>query len=180
MPALPAARRTTFSGAAWLSIAAAAGAAAVIAFTLLRPDMPPAPTERPTAPVETPSVSDPPPAQRSESAPPEQGSGPAPAGAERPGAADARAATATLQPRALRLELLALKPVWIRVTVDGQRTIEREVPAEFRVTLDADRAIAIRAGNAGALMVGENNAAPAPLGREGQVVTRIFPSPSGR
>lgn len=80
----------------------------------------------------------------------------------------------------LRLELVARQPVWIRVTVDGRRRMEREVPEGFRVTLDAERAVAIRAGDAGALMVGENGRAPAPLGREGQVLTRIFPSPANR
>lgn len=99
-----------------------------------------------------------------------------------PAAAPSASSSSTLgsataaQPRELRLELVALRPVWIRVTVDGRRTIEREVPADFRTTIDADRAVAVRAGDAGALMVGENGGPPAPLGRTGQVVTRIFPS----
>jgi hypothetical protein len=99
---------------------------------------------------------------------------PAPAAPE----AQAQASSVAPPPGTVRLELVALRPVWIRVTVDGRRRIEREVPQGFRATLDAERAIAIRAGNAGAVMVGANGAAPAPLGREGQVATRIFPTPN--
>lgn len=41
--------------------------------------------------------------------------------------------------------------VWMRVTVDGVRVVEREVPAGSRLPLNAEQSIVIRTGDAGAV-----------------------------
>jgi hypothetical protein len=178
LPAVMRARRVqrrTVTGVQLAGIAAVAAVLAIAGFLLLRPGEESASPTNPraaSAPTEsrTVPVRPAPPAPGATAAPGSGSSTP-------PAAAPARPAP---QPRALRLVLAAVRPVWIRVTVDGRRSIEREVPAGFRTTIDADRAVAIRAGDAGALNVGVNGAAEAPLGRTGQVATRIFTAPAER
>jgi hypothetical protein len=77
-------------------------------------------------------------------------------------------------PHALEAELNVQRHVWVRVLVDGQRTIERELPAGTRIPLHADRAIVIRAGDAGALHLTINGVDRGPLGKDAEIVTRTF------
>lgn len=163
--------RRAITGVQLAGIAAVAAVLSIGGFLLLRPTNEPAPASSSPAagsPAPTRATPGPPPAT-SASKPSDAASAPT-AGQTSPAP----------QPRALRLELSAARPVWIRVTVDGRRSIEREVAAGFRATIDADRAVAIRAGDAGALSVGVNGARAVPLGRTGQVATRIFSAPEER
>jgi hypothetical protein len=67
----------------------------------------------------------------------------------------------------------------MRVTVDDNKTLERQVPAGQHIPLEADRVIAVRAGDAGAVRVTVDGRDLGILGADGQVVTRTFtPSPS--
>ena len=79
---------------------------------------------------------------------------------------------------AVNVELRTLQPVWMRVTVDGQKQREGTVPAGERLQLHADRAIVIRAGNGADVVVktatGEN-----PLGAAGQPITFTFTKAGG-
>ena len=77
-------------------------------------------------------------------------------------------------PRALTIELVALRPVWARVTVDGRRAVEREFVANQRMSFGADRAIAVRAGDAGAIRLVVDGKDLGVLGRDGQILSRTF------
>jgi cytoskeleton protein RodZ len=76
-------------------------------------------------------------------------------------------------PSDARSELIAVKDVWVRATVDGERVVERELAAGARVPLRG-RAITIRAGNAGAVRIVIDGQDRGLLGAEGVVVTRTF------
>ena len=76
-------------------------------------------------------------------------------------------------------EIVTLRPVWLRVTVDGERTIEREVPGNERIPLKARRTIAIRAGDASAVRVMLAGQDQGVLGRTGEVVNRTFTVSTG-
>lgn len=85
-------------------------------------------------------------------------------------------------PEGPRTEIIALRRVWVRVTVDGTREVERELQANDRIPLRAGRTIVIRTGNAGAIRLTINGEDRGTLGREGEVVTRTVktPAPSNR
>ena len=73
----------------------------------------------------------------------------------------------------------------MRVTVDGARVLEREVPANTTVPLNAEQTIVIRTGDAGAVKLSIRGKEHGFLGAEGEVVTRFFsvpprPAPAGR
>jgi len=87
-----------------------------------------------------------------------------------------RAAPAEAAPP--RSEILAVRRVWVRIVVDGVKTTERELQAGERVSLPAGGAVAIRAGNAGALQVTINGEDRGSLGAEGEVVTRTLQIPT--
>lgn len=74
----------------------------------------------------------------------------------------------------VNVELTTRRRVWMRVTLDGQRAFEREVPADQHIPLHADRSILIRAGDAGAVAIRRNGRDAGPLGRDGVVGTREF------
>jgi hypothetical protein len=116
---------------------------------------------------ETSSSSSTGPAPTTASAPATTTPAPAPAPAAEAAAPAARA-------HALEAELNIQRRVWVRVLVDGQRTIERELPAGTRIPLQADRAIVIRAGDAGALRLTINGVDRGPLGKDAEIVTRTF------
>ncbi len=77
-------------------------------------------------------------------------------------------------PRALNLELVTIRPVWTRVTVDDKRIVEREIPGGQRLPLGADRSISIRAGDAGAIRVIVDGKDLGALGKDGQIANRSF------
>jgi hypothetical protein len=74
----------------------------------------------------------------------------------------------------VRVELVTIRPVWVRALVDGERTIERELPANTRIPLHGQQMIAIRAGDAGALRILLDGQDQGTLGREGFPVNRTF------
>jgi Domain of unknown function (DUF4115) len=98
---------------------------------------------------------------------------PAGTAADKPGSSKA-------PPELFAAELTATRPVWVRVTADGARLFERELPANTRVPLRAEKTIVIRAGNAGAVRLSLAGQDQGPLGPEGAVVTRTFTIPARR
>jgi hypothetical protein len=100
-----------------------------------------------------------------------QGSAPANTQPSPPVVATPSAGTANSR---INLELLTHRTVWLRVTVDGRRTIEREAPAGQRIPVLGDRAIVIRAGDAGAITLSVNGRDQGPLGQDGAILTRTF------
>ena len=148
--ASPEARRRDFPG--WIPWAFVGAAAVLISAVLLMrsPQAPAAPDPAPApATVETPAA--------------------APAAV--PLAAPAPAPVASPHPPA---EIRTLRSVWVRVTVDGQREVERELEADARIPLPAGRSFVIRAGDAGAVRFLLNGQDQGPLGPDAQVVTRTF------
>ena len=80
-------------------------------------------------------------------------------------------------PAALMGELSAVRRVWVRVTADGQRTVERELAAGERVPLRADRSIVVRAGDAGAARLTINGRDEGSIGKDGLIGTRTITAP---
>ena len=104
---------------------------------------------------------------------PSSAAAPAATPVEAPATVPAPAALAG-PPRALTIEFVTLRPVWARITVDGKRAFEREFPANQRVPLGADRTIAVRAGDAGAIRLIVDGRDQGVLGKDGQVYNRMF------
>ena len=83
-------------------------------------------------------------------------------------------------PRAVNVVLTTIRPVWTRVTVDDRKVIEREIPGAQTIPLGADRAIAIRAGDAGAIRLVVDGKDLGAMGRDGQIASRTFTAPAAR
>ena len=86
-------------------------------------------------------------------------------------------AVAPADPGSPRSEIVALQRVWVRVVVDGDREVERELAAGERVPLRAGTVSVIRAGNAGAVRVTINGENRGTLGPEGEPITRTLRAP---
>jgi hypothetical protein len=84
---------------------------------------------------------------------------------------------APADPEPPRSEILALQRVWVRVVVDGNREVERELAAGERVPLRAGTVSVVRAGNAGAVRVTINGENRGTLGPEGEPITRTLRAP---
>jgi hypothetical protein len=84
----------------------------------------------------------------------------------------------TQPPATLQTEIVTTEPAWVRVTADGERVIERELPAGARIPFKAERTIQIRTGNAGAVRLSIRGKDQGPLGKIGAVVTRSFTVPA--
>jgi len=89
----------------------------------------------------------------------------------------AQPAAAPSDPGPPRSEIVALQRVWVRVVVDGNREVERELAAGERVALRAGTVSVIRAGNAGAVRVTINGENRGTLGPEGEPITRTLRAP---
>lgn len=74
-------------------------------------------------------------------------------------------------------EITTTRRVWVRVVVDGNRVLERELPADTRVPLRAQKTIVIRTGDAGAVRLSIAGRDQGFLGRTGEVVTRTINVP---
>jgi hypothetical protein len=83
-----------------------------------------------------------------------------------------------VDPHALRIDLTTVRRVWLRVAVDGRIALEREVAAGEQLPFGADRAIVVRAGDAGAVTVRVGGVDQGAIGGDGQVVTRTFAAPA--
>jgi len=81
------------------------------------------------------------------------------------------------EPRPLRIGVTTLRPVWMRVMVDGARRVEREVPANQTLTFGADRVIVLRVGDAGGVSLSVNGVDQGRLGRDGQIAVRTLTPP---
>ena len=106
-------------------------------------------------------------------APPASTPAPAPAPAASAPATPTPVAS-TGPPRALNVVLMTSRPVWTRVTVDDRKVIERELPGSQTIPLGADRAIAIRTGDAGAVRLVVDGKDIGVMGRDGQIGSRAF------
>jgi hypothetical protein len=62
----------------------------------------------------------------------------------------------------------------MRVTVDGVRTLERELPAGQTLSFGGERAVVVRAGDAGGVRATMNGVDRGPLGRDGWPQTVPF------
>ena len=71
-------------------------------------------------------------------------------------------------------EISTSRRVWLRVTVDGERVVEREVDAGTKIPLTPTSQLIVRTGDAGAVRVSLAGKDQGPLGPAGQVVTRSF------
>jgi cytoskeletal protein RodZ len=69
----------------------------------------------------------------------------------------------------LRLSFSVTRPCWVAATADGQRTLYRTLAPGERQTIDAERQIAVRFGDAGAVTWAINGRDGAPLGGSGEV-----------
>jgi hypothetical protein len=67
--------------------------------------------------------------------------------------------------------------VWLRVLVDGERALEREVEGNARIPLAPRETLVVRAGDGAAVRVAIRGADQGPLGRPGVPVTRAFTIP---
>lgn len=75
------------------------------------------------------------------------------------------------------VQLTTVRHVWVRITADGVKTLERELPADSRIPIDARESIVIRAGDAGAVRMVIGGKDQGPLGPDGVVRTRAFTPP---
>jgi hypothetical protein len=101
-------------------------------------------------------------------------SGPASVPAPSQPAVPSVAQPATADAGSTRSEIVALQRVWVRVVVDGNREVERELAAGERVALRAGTASVVRAGNAGAVRVTIDGQDRGTLGPEGEPITRTL------
>jgi cytoskeletal protein RodZ len=71
----------------------------------------------------------------------------------------------------LSIDLHATGPCWVEATADGVRRVRRLMDAGDRVTVTAQHAVTMRAGDAAALAFSVNGSPGRPLGGAGRVVT---------
>jgi hypothetical protein len=92
--------------------------------------------------------------------------------------AAARQPAATVPPAApgVVVELKTVRPVWMRVVVDGRKNIEGMVQAGEPLHLTGDRSIVVRVGNGGDVLVKTGDREDR-FGEVGQPVTRTFSKP---
>jgi cytoskeleton protein RodZ len=95
---------------------------------------------------------------------------PAPASLDVAQPAPARADPAVRADR-LMIGLATTAPCWVSATVDGERVLERQLPAGDHRFLEVRRELVLTAGDAGALSLTLNGASARPLGKSGAVVT---------
>ena len=93
--------------------------------------------------------------------------------------ADAAPAAAPATPqKAIRVTLETIRPVWLRVTADGVRALEDELPAGEKLEFGGDQAVVVRAGDAGGVRASVNGVDRGPLGRDGWPLT-VSVTPEG-
>ena len=77
-------------------------------------------------------------------------------------------------------QITTIRAVWVRVVADGERVVERELPAQSRIPFRATKSVVIRTGDAGALRLSIGGRDQGPLGPDGVVMTRTFSVPQTR
>ena len=75
------------------------------------------------------------------------------------------------------VRLVTDRPVWMRVIVDGEKVLERELPAGQTLTYTPTALIVVRAGDAGGVRVTVGNGPEEVLGRDAFPATRRFQVP---
>jgi hypothetical protein len=95
---------------------------------------------------------------------PSPGSGRTHAGGER--------LTRSSSSSALTVGMSAVRPVWVRAEVDGKSEVARLLRAGESFEFRGTREVVLRAGDAGAVLLGVNGRTPTALGRDGAVVTK--------
>jgi RodZ C-terminal domain len=119
-----------------------------------------------------------------EAAPPKATPSPEPAPSPQPVApAASTAASEAPAPAAapahpLRVTLTAIRPVWLRVTVDGSRAHQGELPAGETLSFDGDRTVVVRSGDAGGVQATVNGTDRGALGLRGWPLT-VSITPAG-
>jgi hypothetical protein len=98
-----------------------------------------------------------------------------PPAAAPPPAAQPAPPTVDMPPQ--RAEISTLRQVWIRVMVDGQKVIERELPPNTHIPLNPVSQFVVRAGDAGAVRVAIEGKDQGPVGVDGQPATKRFSVP---
>jgi hypothetical protein len=111
---------------------------------------------------------------REETPPPDQVAAEPPAAGSQPAA---QPAPPPVEMPPQRAEISTLRPVWIRVMVDGQKVIERELPPNTHIPLNPVSQFVVRAGDAGAVRVAIEGKDQGPVGADGQVATKAFTVP---
>ena len=103
----------------------------------------------------------------------------APATVETPARAPVPAPAATPPPAPViaPAEVRTVRTVWVRVMVDGNKEVERELEPNAVIALPAGRTYVVRAGDAGAVRFLLNGQDQGPLGRDGIVATRTYSVP---
>jgi hypothetical protein len=100
-----------------------------------------------------------------------------PAATDGTAAPAAGATTGGADNRPLQVVLTTLRPVWMRVSVDGEKVVERQVPSGQQLRFGAERSVAIRAGDAGGVRLTINGRDSGLLGRDGQIASRTIVPP---
>jgi transcriptional regulator with XRE-family HTH domain len=85
------------------------------------------------------------------------------------GAAPAPAAQPEPVPERLMLEITPTEQIWVAATADGERAVYRMLEAGERVTIEAQREMSFRIGNAVAFQYSINGKPGKPLGGAGEV-----------
>ncbi len=102
----------------------------------------------------------------------------APAAAAASASAASPAPATAVPAKAIGVTLETIRPVWMRVTIDGVRGFEGELPAGEKLAVEGDRAVIVRAGDAGGVSATVNGVDRGPLGRDGWPLT-VSVTPEG-
>ena len=106
---------------------------------------------------------------RSQAGAPESSAPPAPVPVATSGRTEA--APVAARPSGVTVALEAQRPVWVTAAVDGERQVYRTLLAGERVSLKGLREVAVRVGDAGALLWQVNGRSAEAMGRPGEVRT---------
>jgi hypothetical protein len=93
-----------------------------------------------------------------------------------PPPAAAPSAPATPAARAVAIELRVIRPVWMRVVVDGRKDVEGTVQTGEPLHFTGERSIVVRVGNGGDVLV-KTGDREEPFGDAAQPRTRTFSKP---
>jgi len=85
--------------------------------------------------------------------------------------ATASPAPAAAPAKAISVALETIRPVWMRITLDGVRGFEGELPAGEKLAVEGDQTVVVRAGDAGGVRATVNGVDRGPLGRDGWPLT---------
>ncbi|MGE5391320.1 MAG: helix-turn-helix domain-containing protein [Deltaproteobacteria bacterium] len=80
----------------------------------------------------------------------------------------------TVKVKSLKLAIDAQEPCWLLVAVDGEKQLEKIIPAGEKLEYEGKEKIYIKAGNAGGLKLTLNGKELKPLGAKGEVTEKEF------